>query len=260
MKIYIQKYQTTSKFWQWIIGIHLLLLIILGWSPSKKVYHQSMRIQMSAINSSNTGIVAPTVQEEAFSKEEIIEIKEKPAPEEKTSTITSKKKKNQANKKNVEQEKPKKESDKKPKQTEQKKEEKLAMKSKTLKNQREALEMLQGSLKASQKGQIDSELAFLQKGDIKVMDAVDTIKQHIAIFWTLPALPPKGSYVTFQIILNKKGELLKLKKLSSSGYALLDETASIAIEAASPFPMPEDQDILETFMDWELTLRPEELQ
>lgn len=125
---------------------------------------------------------------------------------------------------------------------------------------KEVLNILNTSNYGSAFGELDAELGQLYAGNLLMDDAIAQMKSHIAAFWVLPTLPAPGSFVTLQIRLNNRGELLSAKKIASSGSSLLDEAAKIAVEAASPFPMPNDADVKQAFLDWELTLRPEELQ
>ncbi|MDP3558996.1 MAG: cell envelope integrity protein TolA [Legionellaceae bacterium] len=78
--------------------------------------------------------------------------------------------------------------------------------------------------------------------------------------WILPDNVAPGLSSQFRIRLAPNGSVLEVSLLRSSGDALLDRSAEMAIHKASPLPVPSDRETFAMFRDISLTVRPENVR
>lgn len=287
---YIKPYQVTGAFWRWVALAHVLVVCLASWyaprhtpSTSVPMYLQvraqgiassvamrsaSAEVQRSGASESDLGAVSSqpaSVLSESSSLEP-------PAPEERAQVETPKPlpltpsassvvHKHKKSAKTVSPAPPKKKTSVPASSAMRKGPSGHASQGGSQGKSKASQAMLDVLLASSGTvdGAVSSELGALAEGDSRVNEGIERIRQHIAAFWVLPTLPPAGSFVTCRIRLTDQGQLVEVKKIASSGQSVLDHSAIEAIEAASPFPMPRDAETRSLFLDWELTLRPEEL-
>jgi colicin import membrane protein len=77
--------------------------------------------------------------------------------------------------------------------------------------------------------------------------------------WIMPANVNKNLSAQFQINLDATGNVLSIQLIQSSGDAVLDRSVQLAIQKASPLPIPTSPDLLSNFKELRLTVRPEGL-
>lgn len=77
--------------------------------------------------------------------------------------------------------------------------------------------------------------------------------------WNMPANVNKNLSAQFQINLDANGNVLSIQLLKSSSDAVLDRSVQLAIQKASPLPIPSSPDLLSSFKELRLTVRPEGL-
>lgn len=77
--------------------------------------------------------------------------------------------------------------------------------------------------------------------------------------WIMPPNVDKSLSAQFQINLDPTGKVLAVQLLQSSGDPILDNSVQLAIQKASPLPMPTSPDLLSNFKELHLTVRPQGL-
>ena len=256
----IHPYQPTTRLWHIIICVHVVLFIVAGISLPHRIARDAMIVEMyqsplptSSVQGSPSTQAAAVVTEEkvmpeapptSVPQEQVIP--PKVPVDKKASVIVEKKTAEQKRKAPAATSKDTAKNKAHPQST-TKKSERL-----------NALSVLESTGGSSMKNAIESELGVVGIDAAHFDTAIGQLKKHITAFWVLPSLPPRGSFVTLHIRLNARGEVMSVKKIASSGNSALDASAQRAIEDASPFPMPQDTMLRDSFMDMELTLRPEE--
>lgn len=86
------------------------------------------------------------------------------------------------------------------------------------------------------------------------------IIQSIQQQWIVPTSAHKKSSCVLLIELAPGGVVLNVKTLRSSGDAVLDRSARVAVFKASPLPVPQDPAVFNKFRELRLTVRPEHVQ
>ena len=114
--------------------------------------------------------------------------------------------------------------------------------------------ILQQQMKREQ-SQIEKARALQMQG---VLDQYKgQIIQAIQSQWIVPEGASKALSCVLLINLAPGGVVLSVKTLASSGDAVLDRSARVAVFKASPLPVPKDPAVFEKFRELRLTVRPE---
>ncbi len=93
-----------------------------------------------------------------------------------------------------------------------------------------------------------------------VVDEYKTkILQAIAQHWVLPNRVDSSLSCQLLVRLAPSGVVLQVTLLKSSGNAVLDRSAQVAVYKASPLPVPSDEKDFSAFRELRLTVRPEQL-
>ena len=87
----------------------------------------------------------------------------------------------------------------------------------------------------------------------------EEILQRIASYWQIPKAAKPNMQCVVQIQLSNVGVVQSIQLVKSSGLASLDQSAIDAVKKASPLPMPNDLNLINTFKQLRLTLRPEKI-
>lgn len=88
-------------------------------------------------------------------------------------------------------------------------------------------------------------------------DAITKIRHHIQTFWYIPVVASAKQTVQLQIQTDVFGHVKSISVKKSSGSAMLDQASTEAVWAASPLPMPDDNDLSQDFRSFGLVMRPE---
>jgi len=85
------------------------------------------------------------------------------------------------------------------------------------------------------------------------------ILQSISQNWMIPPGIDKQLSCTLNIQLAPDGSVLNVSLSQSSGNVLLDRSAVAAVYKSSPLPVPKDSDAFETFRNFDLLVKPEDI-
>ena len=85
------------------------------------------------------------------------------------------------------------------------------------------------------------------------------ILQAISQNWMIPPGVDKQLTCTLNIQLGPDGSVLNVILSQSSGNVLLDRSAVAAVYKSSPLPVPKDADAFETFRNFDLLVKPEDI-
>ena len=85
------------------------------------------------------------------------------------------------------------------------------------------------------------------------------ILQAIQQQWILPDSANKEQTCVFLIHLGPGGVVISVNLVRSSGDAVLDRSAKVAVFKASPLPVPQDPVVFDQFRELRLTVRPENI-
>lgn len=102
---------------------------------------------------------------------------------------------------------------------------------------------------------LDSEWQSMRAS--RQQDAIDKILQHIQAFWYVPTVTSSQQAVHLLIHTDAQGGVRSVKVKKRSGSAMIDQASIDAVWAASPLPMPDDNDISKDFRSFDLVMRPE---
>ena len=83
------------------------------------------------------------------------------------------------------------------------------------------------------------------------------ILQAISAQWLLPPTIDKKLYAELLIRVAPGGSVLDVQLIKSSGDVLLDRSARAAVFKASPLPVPADADVFDSFRQFVLKVKPE---
>jgi colicin import membrane protein len=95
--------------------------------------------------------------------------------------------------------------------------------------------------------------------DSEIAKYKNLIISAISQNWIVPPNVDKKLQTQFQITLSERGEVENVRLVKSSGNALLDRSARIAIYKASPLPIPKKSDLYQLFKVVNLTVKPEDV-
>ncbi len=110
---------------------------------------------------------------------------------------------------------------------------------------RQATQRVEGAKAAQMQGEIDRYKALI----------LQAISQH----WLLPGQVDKRLYAELLIRLAPGGMVLDVQLIKSSGNPALDRSAQSAVFKASPLPVPKAADEFESFRQFVLKVRPQDI-
>jgi TonB family protein len=84
--------------------------------------------------------------------------------------------------------------------------------------------------------------------------ATAEIMTHVRAYWILPPVRTQGDYAVINIKLSDDGKILSKKIIRSSGNDAYNLSALMAVESASPYPMPSDAALRKKMREIDLTL------
>ncbi len=110
--------------------------------------------------------------------------------------------------------------------------------------------------------QAERELALKAQEEKRITGIIDRYKSlilsAISQNWIVPGNVDKSLSSKFEIKLSPTGQVLSVRLLRSSGDAVLDRSARMAIFKAQPLPVPNMPEVYALFKVISLTVRPEE--
>lgn len=126
------------------------------------------------------------------------------------------------------------------------------------KKQRELRKKLLAQQMAAEQKNIEKAQVLQTQGILDKYKA--QIIQAIQQVWIVPNSSNKKASCVLLIDLAPGGVVLSVKILHSSGNAVLDRSARVAVFKASPLPVPKDPALFDKFRELRLTVRPEEIK
>ncbi|MGI9319124.1 MAG: cell envelope integrity protein TolA [bacterium] len=165
-----------------------------------------------------------------------------------------KEKKAEEKRKKEEQEKKKQEQERKKKEEEKKKRE--AEERRKAEEKRKAEQALQAQLEAERK----QKLAAQTESDAAnaLQAAAGRIKAAIENNWRRPGTSRVGLKAVIQLKVSRTGEVLQARVIKSSGDPFFDQSAELAVQKASPLPIPTDPKYYEYINEFNIEFNPDE--
>ncbi len=113
---------------------------------------------------------------------------------------------------------------------------------------------LQEQLVREEQERVQAQAASASSSEIARFEAL--IRQKVERNWTRPAQYEKGLECTIRVRTVSSGEVVSAVVVRSSGNPLFDRSAEIAVQKATPLPVPEDADLFSHFREFNFKFSP----
>lgn len=164
------------------------------------------------------------------------------------------KKEEQEKKRKEEEERKKKEAEKQRKEEEKKKRE--AEERRKAEEKRKAEQALQAQLEAERRQKLAAQTE--QDAANALQAAAGRIKTAIENNWRRPGTSRVGLKAVIQLKVSRSGEVLQAQVIKSSGDPFFDQSAELAVQKASPLPIPTDPKYYEYINEFNIEFNPDE--
>ncbi len=129
--------------------------------------------------------------------------------------------------------------------------------------QQEALKKKELALQEAQKKREESlQKSLLEEQEqaklqAEILRIAGLMQQKMNTYWIKPYGSNHGLQCLVEVHLAPQGEVLQVRIARSSGNPAFDQSAEVAVQKASPLPVPSDPKIGEHFRQFTFTFRPE---
>ena len=105
------------------------------------------------------------------------------------------------------------------------------------------------------------EQSLLDREDERLIDeafleARKRVLGHLRAYWKVPAGLKKGVFLVVEVLCDRKGRVMDVKLIKSSGNSALDRSSKRAVLNSSPLPLPDRKELQPMFKQFQLTLKP----
>ena len=169
------------------------------------------------------------------------------------------KKQEEQKKRKQEEERKKQEEEKKRKQAEDRKKKEEERRKIEERRKLEERARAEQALKAQLAAELEVQLAAQTKAEASdaLSAAAGRIKAAIENNWRRPGTSQRGLKATIQLKVSRNGDVLKAKVISSSGDSFFDQSAEIAVQKASPLPIPTNPKYYEYLNEFNIEFNPD---